>query len=284
MRRKLRQTLSQTAEPTADLQAYNSFDIVGDIAITKLPDPSPANAQAIAQAIMRRHKKVKTVFAQTSGVAGNYRLRKLQHLAGENGTYTVHKESGCLFNVDVETCYFSPRLSHERIRIAELVQPSEIVVNMFAGVGCFSILIAKHQSTAKVYSIDINPAAIRFMQENIRLNRVYGKVVPVLGDAVTLTKDRFMGCADRVLMPLPEKALEYLPCAVSSLKPSGGWIHLHLFEHAAKNEDSAEKVKAKVADAFSSLRVVSDLASVHVVRSTGPHWFQLVADVWVKQQ
>jgi len=93
---------------------------------------------------------------------------------------------------------------------------------MFAGVGCFSILIARNVPTAKVYSIDVNPVAFEFMQENVVVNRAFGQVFPLLGDAKALIETRLRGVADRVLMPLPEKALEYLPCAVAALKPSGG--------------------------------------------------------------
>ena len=274
MRKRLRETVAHGAAGV-----YNSFDIVGDIAITKLPNPSPTNAEAVADAIMRVHRNVKAVFAQTSPVAGELRLRMLAHLAGENRTRTVHRESGCTFAVDVEKCYFSPRLSHERLRIARLVQPGETVVNMFAGVGCFSIVIAKHSQAAKVFSIDVNPVAIQFMQENIRLNRVFGRVVPLLGDSKEIIQNHLQHCADRVLMPLPEKAFEYLPCAVSAFKPSGGWIHLHAFEHATKTENAAEKVRQKAKETLEALGMHFEIPLVRVVRSTGPNWWQLVADV-----
>ena len=270
---------SLSAEDAAGV--YSAFDIVGDIAITKLPSPSNVDARVAAEAIMNRHKKVKAVFVQEGAVTGDFRLRSLTHVAGENRTRTIHKESGCSFAVDVEKCYFSPKLSGERLRIAQLVQPNETVVNMFAGVGCFSILIAKRQPTAKVYSIDINPVAVEFMRENVRLNRVYRKVVPLLGDAKEIILSRLPHCADRVLMPLPEKAFEYLPCAISDLKPAGGWIHLHAFEHAAKTEDPSEKVKQKVKDIFGGLGVKFEVPFVRVVRSTGPNWWQLVADIHV---
>jgi tRNA (guanine37-N1)-methyltransferase len=226
-------------------------------------------------------KNVKTVLAQESPVAGDFRLRRLTHVAGENKTSTIHKESSCVFSVDVATCYFSPRLSHERMRIARMVKPNETVVNMFAGVGCFSIIIAKHAKPAKVFSIDVNPAAVQFMQENIRLNRVYDKVTPLLGDSKEIVNNRLQRMADRVLMPLPEKALEYLPYAVSALKASGGWIHYYGFEHAAKTESPTEKVKLKVAEKLDALGVTFEVLSVRVVRSTGPYWFQLAADIHV---
>ncbi len=167
------------------------------------------------------------------------------------------------------------------MRIAKLVAPNETVVNMFAGVGCFSIMMAKHANPGKVFSIDVNPVAVQFMQENIRLNRVFGKVVPLLGDSKEIVNSRLRGVADRVLMPLPEKALEYLPCALSALKASGGWIHYYGLEHATKNESPAEKAKMKVAGALDALDVDFEVAFVRVVRSTGPNWFQLAVDVHV---
>jgi tRNA (guanine37-N1)-methyltransferase len=277
----LRKALSNVLSQEDIGEIYNSFDVVGDIAIIRLPCASPVNAQTAAKAIMSRHRNVKTVLLQTSPVSGDHRLRRLAHVAGENKTSTVHREFGCSFSVDVTECYFSPRLSHERIRIAKMVEPNETVVNMFAGVGCFSIVIAKHANNAKVFSIDVNPAAIRFMQENVRLNRVYGKVTPLLGDSKEIISKQLQRVADRVLMPLPEKALVYLPYAVAALKASGGWIHYYGLEHAKKAESPAEKAKLKVAGALDALGLDFELPFVRVVRSTGPNWFQLAADIHV---
>jgi tRNA (guanine37-N1)-methyltransferase len=277
----LRKNLSSILSSGDSGKTYISYDIVGNIAIIRLSSASPENAQNAAKTIMNVHKNVKTVLVQASPVAGGFRLRRLTHVAGEKKTSTVHKEYGCLFSVDVEKCYFSPRLSHERMRIAGMVKPNETVVNMFAGVGCFSIVIAKQVSATKVFSIDVNPAAIQFMQENIRLNRVYDKVMPLLGDSKAIINSQLQRVADRVLMPLPEKALEYLPYAVSALKPSGGWIHYYDFEHAAKNESPTDKVKLKVADKLDALGVDFEVHFVHVVRSTGPNWYQLAADIHV---
>ncbi len=279
MRKRLRKRLSRVLSSEDSANIHNSYDIVGDIAIIRSRGSSAKNMLEVAKAIMSINKSVKTVLVQVSPVAGEFRLRRLKHLAGENKTSTLHKESGCMFSIDVEKCYFSPRLSHERSRIAQKIEPDETVVNMFAGVGCFSIIIAKQSKAARVFSIDVNPVAVQLMQENIRLNRVYGKVIPLLGDSKAIVENQLMGCADRVLMPLPEKALEYLPAAVSALKPSGGWIHVHVFEHAAKTESPAEKVKLKVTEALASLSMDFEVPLVRVVRSTGPNWFQLVADV-----
>jgi tRNA (guanine37-N1)-methyltransferase len=277
----LKKTFSDLFPAEDSSDTYNAFDIIGDIAITKLPTHSPAKAEEIAKAIMSVHKSVKAVFIQSSAVAGDFRLRSLTHVAGENRTRTFHKESGCSFAVDVETCYFSPRLMYERRRIAKLVKPNEIVINMFAGVGCFSIIIAKRSESARVFSIDMNPAAIQFMQENIRLNRVYGRVTPLFGDAKTIIENRLQQSADRVLMPLPEKAFKYLPCAVSALKVSGGWIHYHDFEHATKTEDPREKVKLKVSEKLASLNVGFEVPFSRVIRTVGPNWHHIAVDIHV---
>lgn len=279
MRKRLRKTLAE-ASPSSDWTGvYSSFDIVGDLAIIKMPHDSNVSASDVAETVIKRHKNVKAVFAQATEVQGDYRLRGLAHVAGEKRTCTLYRESGCTFKVDVAKCYFSPRLSGERTRIAKLVKPDEAVVNMFAGVGCFSIIIAKNVRGTRIYSIDVNPDAVQFMTENVRLNRVYRNVFPILGDAKTVIRERLRGCADRVLMPLPEKALAYLPAAVSALKPQGGWINVHAFERAIKAEAAAGIVKLRIAEALDSVGVDFEFGVVREVRSIGPNWFQIVADV-----
>lgn len=240
---------------------------------------SAEHISGIAKSIMETNRHLKTVLVQLGPVVGDFRLRQLMHAAGEKKTVTLHKESGCSFAVDVCKCYFSPRLSYERSRIARLVKPCETIINMFAGVGCFSIVIAKRERAVKVFSIDINPEAIYFMKKNVCLNRVYPQVIPIVGESKEIVDVQFQGSADRVLMPLPEKAFEYLASAVSSLKSSGGWIHYYDFVHACKHEDPAGKAKAKVIKKLSKLNVPFEIPFSRVVRPTGPNWYQVVLDI-----
>jgi len=283
LKKRLKKTLSEFLPPKELNYVYNSYDIVGDIAIIRLTEFSRKYSKTIADAIMDVHKNVKTVLAQTGPVHGDFRLRKLEHVAGENKTITVHKESGCLFSVDVERCYFSPRLFYERMRIAKHVDSGEIIVNMFAGVGCFSVIIAKHSKAKKIYSIDVNPVAIQYMQENIRLNRGYGKLITMEGDAKEIIEKKLWRIANRVLMPLPEKAFEYLPHALLALRNGGGWIHYYDFEHAGKNESPIKEVKLKVAEKLESLGVNFEIPFGRVVRTTGPNWHQIVLDIIIKR-
>jgi len=259
----------------------NSYEIVGSIAIVRLKETSEECKERIAEAIMHVHRNVETVLAQSGAVSGDFRLRKLQHVGGENQTITVHKESGCRFAVDVERCFFSPRLSYERMRVARRIRVGEVVVNMFAGVGCFSIIIAKYSNAQKVYSIDVNPAAVYYMRENVRINGIYEKVVPLLGDAKEFVDKRLRHASDRVLMPLPEKALEFLPDALLALRQPGGWIHYYDFEHALKGENVVGKAKLKVSRRLKDLDVDFEIPFGRVVRATGPNWYQVVLDIEV---
>jgi len=279
VKKRLKTLLSEVLPPEEISHIYNSYDIVGDIAIIRLTGKSRKYSQIIADTIMKVHKNVRTVLAQTSPVHGDYRLRKLEHIAGEKRTTTIHRESGCLFSVDVDKCYFSPRLFYERMRIAKLVRDGETLVNMFAGVGCFSLVIAKHSNAAKIYSIDINPIAVQYMRENVKLNRAFGRVIPIEGDAKEIILKMLHGVADRVLMPLPEKALEHLPYALLALKECGGWIHYYDFEHAIKGENAVEKVKLKAAQRLESLGVKFEIPFGRIVRTTGPNWYQIVLDI-----
>jgi len=283
MKGNLKALLSDTLTPEELKFLYRSYDIVGDIAIIQVPNPLKQHTKAIAKTVMQINKSVKTVLHQVTPVSGDLRLRKLEWIVGDRKTETLHKEYGCFFRIDLAKCYFSPRLSFERMRTAQLVQAGEVVINMFAGVGCYSIIIAKHSKAEKVYSIDINPAAVEYIEENSRLNKVEDRVVPLEGDAKAVVNEKFQNTADRVLMPLPEKAYEYLDCAVFALKPMGGCVHYYDFEHATKNENPVEKVKVKLSEKLQILNVDFETSSSRVVRTTGPRWYQVVVDVKVRK-
>jgi len=283
MRGDLKTLLASRLEPWELKLLHKSYDIVGDVAVIRVSESLKQRSKIIAQAIKQTHKRVKAVWRQASPVSGDFRLRKLEWVAGERRTETIHSEHGCVFEVDLERCYFSPRLSYERIRITRLVQLGEVIVNMFAGVGCFSIIIAKRSEAEKIYSIDINPFAVQYMRQNMKLNKVEERVVAIQQDAKKAIGEGLRNVADRVLMPLPEKAYEYLDGAVLVLKPTGGWVHYYDFEHAKKGEDPVEKVIAKVSEKLRTFGANFEVSFGRVVRETGPNWFQVVLDVHVKK-
>lgn len=279
MKRSLRIQLRSKLEPTELELLHTSYDVVGDIAIIRVQETLESQAQTIAQAILQSHRNIKTVLRQISPIAGDFRLRDLEWVDGEKRTETIHKEFGCFFKVDLERCYFSPRLSYERMRIAKLIQPNEVVVNMFAGVGCYSIIIAKHSHPNKIYSIDLNPIAFEFLKENARLNRVEKQVLPILGSAKETIEAKLVDVADRVIMPLPEKAYEYIGSALLALKSGRGIIHYYHFEHSDKGEKAIQKTLKKVSEKLTNLGINFVIPKSRIVRTTGPHWYQIVLDI-----
>lgn len=262
---------------------YKSYDIIGDIAVIRVPEQLKERSKDIAEAVVQTHKQIESVWRQTDPVSGDFRLRGLEFVSGEEKTETFHKEHGFVIKVDLEKCFFSPRLSYERMRIARQVQADEVVLNMFAGVGCYSIAMARHSKPQIIFSIDVNPFAIQYMRENIKLNKVEEKVVPVQGDARKVIEEKLRNAADRVLMPLPEKAYEYLDHALLALKPAGGWIHYYDFEHASKDENPIEKIALKVSEKLQMLIANFEIILGRIVKTTGPNWYLVVLDIQVKK-
>ena len=228
MPRNLREALRGQI-PDEELKLIRAFDIIGDIAVVKIPKKILPKKQLIGQALMQVHHHVRTVLNQTTPVRGEFRTRELEVIAGAPRTETTHREGGCSFKADLAKVYFSPRLATERLRVTKQIKPGEVVVNLFAGVGCYSVLISKHSEASKIYSIDKNPEAVNYMRENIRTNKVGARVVPILGDAREVVKTRLMGKANRILMPLPELAREFFDIALLALKPEGGVVHFYDF-------------------------------------------------------
>lgn len=258
----------------------HSADIVGDIAITEIPSELDKYRQAIGEAILKANKNVHTVLAKAGAVSGTYRLRNYAVIAGESKTETIHKEYGCRYYVNVAKAYFSPRLSNEHNRVAALAKDGETVVDLFAGVGPFAVRIAKTHEDVKVYAIDINPDAVEYLEKNIRLNRVEGKVHALLGDARQLVSEKFAGIADRVIMNLPEKAGEFVDVACVALKPAGGTVHFYGFINAS---ESIEGLKARFIEAVEGCgRRVDEVFSSRFVRATAPYEWQAVLDAYVK--
>jgi tRNA (guanine37-N1)-methyltransferase len=275
----LKQVLGSILTPEETAQVYSAFDQVGDIVIIKIPDDLAAKKQVIANAILANVKTAKAVFAQVSAVKGDYRVRDLEFLAGENRTITEYKEHACRFKVDVAKTYFSPRLSTERLRIAKMVGDNETLVNMFAGVGTYSVVIARTNKTCKVYSIDSNSAASELDKVNAKLNKVHDRVVSICGDASEVIKEQLAGQADRVIMPLPERAKEFIDPAVLALKQKGV---VHYFAHVKADNKKASK-ELGLADANDAFQKYNhDVAGVTVVREVGPRIYQIVADVSVR--
>jgi tRNA (guanine37-N1)-methyltransferase len=278
----LKTILKEILQPEEISKLYSAFDIIGSIIIIKIPDSLNSKKQIIADTILMNFKSAKSVFAQTSAVQGDYRIRRLEHLAGDNSVITEYKEHGCRFKVDVTKTYFSPRLSTERMRVSKMITDNEIITNMFAGVGTYSILIAKNNKSCKVYSIDSNPVANELALINAKLNKVQGQVVPICGDAREVIIRQLKGTSTRVLMPLPEKAKEFVDFAVVALKESGGMVHY--FAHVKASSKKLALVNAALDVKYVFINHDYKIVSTRVVREVGPRLYQTVSDIIVSKK
>ncbi len=205
-----------------------SYDIIGQIAVFKLDEELLPYKTQIADAMLQVHSNLKTV-ALDRGVKGEYRIRDLEIIAGSTNTETIHTEYGLRFAVDLSEAYFSPRLSQEHYRIAQKIQNGERVIDMFAGVGPFAIMIARYSKPAIIYAIDKNPKAIEYLKKNIELNSIEN-IEPICDDAKiavhNLVDQELSDKADRIIMNLPHAAKEFMVDALEAIKV-GGMIHYH---------------------------------------------------------
>lgn len=270
----LKKALENVLSEKESEELFSAFDQVGEIIIVRIPESLLPKKKIIGEKLLEQVKTARSVFYQSSSVEGDFRTRDLEIIAGEDNTVTEYKEFGCRFIVDVEKAFFSPRLSTERDRISNLVQDGEIVINMFGGVGMFSIIAAKRKKCT-VYNIDINPIAANLCEKNIELNKLAGKVISIQGDAAQIVEKQLKDKGDRVLMLLPERSDEFLSSAISATK-SNGIIHYYSHIHADKKSQAAKNSEKHYQDISP---VKSKILYSKIVRAVGPRYYQTVVDV-----
>ena len=253
-------------------QLPTSFDVVGDIAVLKIPEPLVPYRAEIGRAILAWNRALRVV-AQDHGVAGEFRIRNLEIIAGESRTTTMCTEFGLRYHVDVARAYFSPRLGSERLRVASQVQTAEAVADPFAGVGPYAILIAKRRKPARVVAGDANPVAADLLRRNVSANRA-DRVEVREGDARGVLRES--APLDRIILDLPHSAMDFLRDALAALRPHG-ILHVYAILEDADRHDRAQAIRNVVRDAG---RRVESLTT-HVVRAYSPTQHHVAFDVTV---
>lgn len=198
---------------------------IGDILVVDDNLDLDMNDENYLKSLASEHK-VKSII-KVKKIEGQKREPTIEILYG-NETETVHKENGCLFNLDLSKVMWAKGNNNERLRIAKLVGKGETVVDMFAGIGYFSIPIGVHSQADQIYSIEINPNSYHFLKNNITLNKInkkagYDRLVPILGDCA-IEAPKYS--ADRVLMGYVKTTHHFLKPAMECVK-DGGIIHYH---------------------------------------------------------
>ncbi|NIP33308.1 MAG: methyltransferase [Thermoplasmata archaeon] len=228
--------------PELASEVTRSMDVVGDIAVLRLKDDLRPRAAEIGRALLEVQPRLRAV-AVDDGVEGELRLRSLELVAGEGPLTAVHREHGITLTVDLEQAYFSPRLATEHRRVADLVEEGERVLDMFAGVGPFAVLIGKDGRATEVHAVDLNGRAVELAIENAEANDVTEVVRVHHGDAREVVPG--LGSFDRIIMNHPTAAIDYVDVATAASR-SGTRIHLYLIGTPDEADEVVELFKDRM--------------------------------------
>ncbi|HLC71647.1 MAG TPA: class I SAM-dependent methyltransferase family protein [Candidatus Nanoarchaeia archaeon] len=212
-----------------------SQEVVGKILILEIPEELQQKERVIAQAYLTQSHHVETVVKKAEFHEGDYRLRKVQVLAGKNTKETIHQENGVKIKLDLEKTYFSARSSNERLRIAKQVTKGEEVLVMFSGAAPYPLVIAKNSPAKLIYGIELNPLAHQYALQSVELNHLSDRIIILQGDVRTITPTlnrKF----DRIIMPLPKTAEDFLESALCAAKKKA---IIHLYAFLAKDDIKA---------------------------------------------
>ena len=225
-RRGLDERLRERGWSDADLEAApSSWAVVGDVVLARFPDACPDRA-AVGEALLDLHG-AETVLA-VGDVTGPTRRPDVTVVAGSGDTEVVHVEHGTRYALDLREVMFSPGNQLERVRMGEVVDPGERVLDAFAGIGYFALPMAR--AGADVTAVEVNPAAFGYLVENAALNGVTDRLAAALGDCREVVGPdgpgaAAHGAADRLVLGHFD-APTYLDALLPALAP-GGTVHLH---------------------------------------------------------
>jgi tRNA wybutosine-synthesizing protein 2 len=234
----------------------------GDVLVLRLPDALLPHGEAVARAYADV-LGLRAVLHDPEGVRGELREMHARLLLGDDPVAT-HVENGVRYRFDASRVMFSSGNVHERMRVARLPLRGETVVDMFAGIGYFTLPLALHARPARIHALEKNPVSHRYLVENVRLNGVEDVVEPWLGDNRDFPQERL---AHRVMMGYFPGTQAFLPKALRLLRPEGGILHYHNTAHA---ERWTEELTSQVFDAAMDRGWAAEVLEARVVKTHSP--------------
>ena len=238
---KVRCAVEKKLNPTGkkkslkELFGIGAFDLIGNTIVIWIPNELKDKKKEIGEHALKMYPSVKAVYSKASAVSGEYRVPKLELIAGTKGV-TTHIENGLRFKLDVNKAYFSARQSAERLKLTEYVKNDDEVCVLFAGIGPIPIYVSKKTGAKHITAVEINPDAFRFMEENFVINKC-DNTTAICGDVREVYPT--LGKFDLLILPLPKTSIDFVKEAYSLLKASGRAI----FYVASKKEELDDKLK-----------------------------------------
>ncbi|WP_405304979.1 class I SAM-dependent methyltransferase [Methanobrevibacter sp.] len=249
-----------------------SFDTIGDIVILEIPEDLEDKKQIIGDAALKFTKR-RSIYMKKSAVKGTTRVRDLEFLSGVDDSVTIHKEHGARLKLDVREVYFSPRLATERKRVMESVEDGEKILDMFCGIGPFPIVIAKNRNV-NITAVDINESAIKYLNENIGLNKLKGNIETFTGD-IGKVSEGFKCKFDRIIMNLPGLAYTFLDLAVDLIEEEG---IINYYEFSDSYDSGIKRLKEACLKKNKEVEIIN----TRKVKSTSPGEWHVAIDGKIK--
>ena len=252
-------------------QLPKGYQIIGKILLIKLNKNLLKHRKLIGKTIIEILPYLQTV-CLIKEIKSRVRKPQIEVIAGCKDTRTLNKEYGCKFLLDVSDIMWSQGNKNEKMRLVKLVRPKETIVDMFAGIGYFSIILAKYCKPNKIYSIDINPKAIEYLRKNSWINDVENKIEILQGDCRKFAKP-LENTADRVIMGYLFNTERFLPCALKIAK-NNAVIHFH----RTVKEEEIDKIKEKLIKIGTRNKIKIRVIKVKRVKSYAPKIWHMVFD------
>jgi len=226
------------------MKKINSYDILGSIAVVRFPKEfKKSDKKKFAENLMKAQKVIKTVLEKKGRIKGRLRKISTKYVAGVKTKEVLYRENNCIFRFNLDTTYFSPRLSNERKEIASLMKKGDSVLVMFSGVGPFSIVIAKNSKANEVFSNEINREANKYAGLNIELNNLKDKI-ELLPGSIKGVSGKIKNKFDVIVMPRPQLKETFLKEAFKFSK-KGTRIYYYGFCKTEDKEKVVEKIKSE---------------------------------------
>ncbi len=254
------------------------FQTVGKVIILKLNPILIEKREIIGKTCLKLFPNIRSIYINLGKVVGTFRDPKgIEFIAGEDNPIVEHKEHRIIYRFDITKIMFSKGNIYERKYLATLIKGGEIIVDMFAGIGYFSLPIAKHASPEKIYSIEINPVSYKFLVENIKINHLEEKIIPILGNSkkevLNLSKSGIR--ADRIIMGVFPAPKDFIREALSLAKDKGSIFH---YEGVVSKEDFLSLFEEFHNEA-KKMDFKSELKAKRYVKSYGPNLYHVVLDI-----
>ncbi|MCK5458656.1 MAG: class I SAM-dependent methyltransferase family protein [Thermoplasmatales archaeon] len=271
---KIKKSLSNNITLELTNLLPEKWEKIGDVLIIKLNEKLNSHREEIGKTYAEV-LHCKTVLNDVGGISGIYREPNVEILYGSENTEVVHKENGVRYKLDVAKIMFSSGNMDERLRMANISNKNETVVDLFAGIGYFTLPMAVYSKPRKIFSCEINPVAYKYLCKNIVLNHVTSIVNPLFGDNRIIAPKNV---AERVVMGYFEDTEKFLPTAFDCLKNCTGIIHFHNVCSDELFPEKPLKIVEKTADKYK--RNVEFL-TYRVIKSYSPGVSHIVLDIQV---